>query len=94
MKPNLGNRSISSTRNLPLLVPTEQAHIIDIHTWAVVTQASPLRIRLDNDSVALPYTPETLVTGLVVSDRVLVLLMATINHQTRSRRAVILGKAQ
>lgn len=38
--------------------------------WATVTQASPLRVRLDRDTAALPLTPETLVAGLAVNDRV------------------------
>lgn len=42
--------------------------------WATVTQASPLRIRLDGDSVELPMTPENLAGSVGVGSRVLVQL--------------------
>ena len=42
-------------------------------SWAEVTQASPLRVSLD-DGTALPMTPSTLVAGLTVGARVLVLM--------------------
>lgn len=35
-----------------------------------VTGVSPLRIQRDGDSEPLPFTPDTMVTGLVVDDRV------------------------
>lgn len=38
--------------------------------WGTVTQAAPLRVRLDGDTAALPFAPATLVAGLVVGDRV------------------------
>jgi hypothetical protein len=82
-----------STRNLGLLVPREKSNVQDIHSWATVTQASPLRIKLDGETDPLPFTPDKIVSGLVLSDRVLVLLMANTNPLTRARRVVILGKA-
>lgn len=53
--------------------------------WATVTQASPLRVKIDGDSSALGFTPDTLVAGLAVSDRVWV--------QVYKRRLVVLGKS-
>lgn len=38
--------------------------------WATVTQASPLRVRLDGDAAPLDLTPDSLTTGLLVGDRV------------------------
>lgn len=38
--------------------------------WATVTGTSPLRIRRDGEATPLPITPDTLKSGLVVSDRV------------------------
>jgi hypothetical protein len=40
--------------------------------WATVTQVSPLRIRLDGDTTALPMTPENLAGSVGVGSRVLV----------------------
>lgn len=52
--------------------------------WAVVTQASPLRIRLDGDRVALGITPDDLSGGLrTVGDRVYC--------QILNRRLVVFG---
>lgn len=51
--------------------------------WGAVTQASPLRVKLDGDDTALPVTPATLVSGLTVGDRVWCLLAG--------RQIVILG---
>jgi len=42
----------------------------DTWTWATVTQASPLRIRVDGDTAALDTTPETLVASLLLAERV------------------------
>lgn len=42
--------------------------------WGVVTQASPLRVKLDGDVTHLPITPASLVGGLSVGHRVLCLL--------------------
>lgn len=40
--------------------------------WATVTATGPLRIKIDGDSAALPYTPDSLVDpfSLTVNDRV------------------------
>lgn len=55
--------------------------------WATVTQASPLRIRLDGETSPLDLTPDTLVAILAVSNRVRVEL-------TPTGAAIIHGKAQ
>ena len=54
-------------------------------TWATVTAATPLRVRLDGRTAPLDITPDTLAAGLTVGDRVLVLI--------QGRSLVILGKA-
>lgn len=43
--------------------------------WAVVTSVAPLRIRYDTDINPLDGTPSTLVNGLTVGDRVMVLVV-------------------
>ena len=48
----------------------------DTWTWATVTQASPLRIKVDGDTSALDATTDNLVGSLAVSDRVRVHLHA------------------
>ena len=53
--------------------------------WATVTQASPLRVRLDGDTTAPAVTPETLVNGLEVNDRVRV--------QLSDSRMLVTGRA-
>jgi hypothetical protein len=53
--------------------------------WATVTQASPLRVKIDGDTSALGFTPDSLVSNLAVSDRVWV--------QVYKRRLVIVGKS-
>lgn len=55
--------------------------------WASVTGLSPLRVKLDGDSVALPMTPETLVpvAQLTVADRV--------RCEIANRRVVVVGLA-
>ena len=63
---------------LPLPAPPEDRYI-----WAVVTQASPLRIKIDGDRTALGITPDTLVSGLRVDQRVYC--------QIINRRLVVLG---
>lgn len=54
-------------------------------TWATVTGVSPLRIRLDGDSSALPFTPDSLTDPLLlaVDDRVRV--------EIANNRPLILG---
>ena len=42
----------------------------DSWTWAVVTQADPLRVRLEHDTDPLNLTPDSLVGGVVVGRRV------------------------
>lgn len=54
-------------------------------TWGTVTQASPLRVRVDGDSTALDLTPDTLVADLQVGQRVRL-------HRD-GRRAVVIGAA-
>ena len=51
--------------------------------WATVTQVAPIRIRLDGTASAQDATPQSLVSGLVVNDRVWV--------QIAGRRLVIHG---
>ena len=48
----------------------------DTWTWATVTQASPLRIKVDGDTAALDATTGDLVGSLAVDDRVRVHLHA------------------
>lgn len=69
-------------RYLDMLIPQEpQAQ--DSWTWATVTQQIPLKIRLDGEVAALAGTPETMVQGLEVGNRVWV--------QLYGRRAIIHG---
>jgi len=44
--------------------------VTDTWTWATVTQASPLRIKVDGDTTALDATTDDLVGSLAVDDRV------------------------
>lgn len=39
-------------------------------TWATVTQETPLRVRVDGDSVELPFTPDDLGGPYSLGDRV------------------------
>ena len=48
----------------------------DTWTWATVTQASPLRIKVDGDTTPLDATTDDLVGSLAVDDRVRVHLHA------------------
>jgi hypothetical protein len=52
--------------------------------WATVTQADPLRVKLDGDAAELLATPEDLVGGLAVGNRVWV--------QRYGRRLQVVGK--
>lgn len=56
-------------------------------TWATVTGIAPLRIKLDGDSTALPFTPDSLVdpAALAVDDRV--------RCEIKDRRPIVLGVA-
>lgn len=81
-----------SMRNLQLLVPRPPL-IAGISRWATVTQISPLRIKLDGESVALPFTPDTLVGSLAVNDRVLATLATNDDPVFKARRVIVIGKA-
>jgi len=50
--------------------------VTDTWTWATVTQATPLRIKVDGDTSALDATTDNLVGSLAVDDRVRVHLHA------------------
>jgi len=52
--------------------------------WAVVTAVAPLQVQLDADPVPLLGTPATLVSGLVVGDRVQVSI--------QNRRVTVVGR--
>ena len=52
------------------LIPTPDPEPLIKPRWGTVTQASPLRVQLDGDTAALPITPTTVVSGLVVGSRV------------------------
>ena len=56
-------------------------------TWGTVTSVSPLRVQLDGDSSALPFTPDSLIDPLVlaVDDRV--------RCELSERRIVIHGRS-
>lgn len=54
--------------------------------WATVTSVDPLRVTPDGDTSPLVEAPDTLVSGLVVGDRVRLAIVA--------RRALILGRAR
>lgn len=77
--------------NLNYLVPGRLDQNLDV--WATVTGLAPLRIRLDGESTALPYTPDTLVGPLVVSDRVWVTFAINAEPSFLGRRAIIIGVA-
>ena len=57
----------------------------DTWQWATVTATSPLRVRLDGPDDALDATPQTLVAGLTIGNRVWV--------QLHGRSLIIHGKA-
>jgi hypothetical protein len=66
---------------------------ISIWSWASVTDDSPLRVQLDGETDPLDVTPDTLVAGLLVGDRVWVQLVTNPNPARRHRRLVVIGKA-
>lgn len=66
---------------------------VNLWSWAVVTDDSPLRIRLDADDDPLDITPDTLKSGLAVGNRVWVQLITNDNPSRRYRRIIIHGKA-
>lgn len=77
-------------KNLGLLLPTLTD--ADAAVWATVTALSPLRIKLDGESTALPFTPDSLVGLLAVNDRVRVALSTNDDPAFRGRRVVVLGR--
>lgn len=81
-----------SLDNLQMLVPQEPNDPFATR-WATVTQASPLRIQVDGDTIALPITPDTLVAGLQVGDRVRVEMATNNDPAFRARRAIITGRS-
>ncbi len=60
--------------------------------WGAVTSLGPLRVRLDGDPGPLPLTPDTLVSGLAVGDRVLVSERTSSDPTFQGRRVVVLGR--
>lgn len=66
---------------------------ISIWSWATVTATAPLRVKLDGETSALNITPDKLVSGLAVNDRVWVQLVTNANPARRHRRLVVIGKA-
>lgn len=66
---------------------------ISLWSWATVTATGPLRVRVDGESTALAITPDTLVSGLAVDNRVWVQLVTSADPTRRQRRIVIIGKA-
>ena len=55
--------------------------------WATVTSITPLRVRLDGDTAALPFTPDSIVdpAALIVNDRV--------RCEIDARRVIIHGRS-
>ena len=70
------------TNPLDLLLPVTPPPP-DRHVYGTVTATSPLRVRLDSDSVSLPIAPTTL-ADVVVGDRVMVLV--------KGLQRIVLGK--
>ena len=66
---------------------------VSVWSWATVTATGPLRVKLDGESTALAITPDTLVSGLAVNNRVWVQLVTNANPARRYRRLVVIGKA-
>lgn len=66
---------------------------VSIWSWATVTDDSPLRVKLDGEPSALAVTPDTLVAGLAVDDRVWVQQVSNTNPARRYRRIVIHGRS-
>lgn len=78
-------------KNLDRLLP--QDIDTDAQAWATVTALGPLRIKLDGESTALPFTPDTLAGVLAVNDRVRVAFTTNDDPAFSGRRALVLGKA-
>lgn len=81
---------MTQTKNLSLLLPTLTD--ADAQVWATVTALAPLRVKLDGDSAALPFTPDSLAGVLAVNDRVRVALSTNDDPAFRGCRVVVLGK--
>lgn len=66
-------------------VPDSPSNESSAYRWAVITQLSPLRVRLDGDTAALDVTPESLVklNSIQLGDRIWV--------QFYRRRIIVLG---
>lgn len=71
--------------NLDLLIPQPSKTTDDSWRWGSVTGVGPLRIKLDGDSSPLPYSPDSLASGLVVGDRVWV--------QNKYSRLIVIGRS-
>lgn len=56
-------------------------------TWGTVTALSPLRIKLDGDTAALPFTPDSLVDPLTLA------VDNRVRCELASNRLVVLGRA-
>ena len=81
-------------RGLPLLSRAAGAHEhLSTWAWATVTDDSPLRVQLDGEAAPLDVTPDTLVSGLAVDDRVWVQLVTNDNPTRRYHRLVVLGRS-
>lgn len=70
-----------------------EAPDISIWSWATVTDDSPLRVQLDGEDTPLDVTPDTLIGGLAVNDRVWVQLVTNANPTRQYRRLVVMGRA-
>jgi hypothetical protein len=81
-------------KNLDLLLP-DPLTVEDRDTagWATVTAISPLRIKLDGESTALPFTPDSIAGGLAVNDRVWVAFAMNHDVPFYGRRVIVIGKA-
>lgn len=82
------------SRGLKLLAAAvKPAPQVSVWSWATVTDDSPLRVQLDGEAAALDVTPDTLVAGLLVGDRVWAQLVTNADAARQYRRLVVLGKA-
>jgi len=55
--------------------------------WGTVTQASPLRVKLDGDSAQLPFTPESLVDPQSLT------VAARVRCEISDRRFIVVGRS-
>jgi hypothetical protein len=77
--------------NLDLLAADPTTPEQDVSRWATVTAINPLRVKLDGESTALPFTPESVESGLAVGARVRVQLVTNDNPSRSGRRVIVLG---